>query len=454
MKQIFILLLCFCMIVLPLLSCNNEAPSGDTPSEPSNAPGTPETPTEPETPSTPETPEKPEQTVLDIVVDGKSDYTVVYDDSDAYLAALALDFVEQMQTKYGVTLAAVGASEAEDDYGHEIVVGRVRPAADKVAARMNDENDFAICVEDDDWVMVATGSRLYTYLFSVVARRGIAHVEDGALAVEQDKDFIYHDSPYKKRSYIEYEYGMGSLTQQQLAEIFEARSFTAGDGTKLAYRLYVPFDYDESREYPVLLLLHGAGERGNDNMGNLVHIVSNLFNISKTPVTDAIIVAPQCPAGNQWVDTPWANGSYDTSRVKISNELRAVMEIMDEVEDEFSTDYDRYYVMGLSMGGFGTWDLLMRYPDYFAAGVPICGGADPSMAEELVNVPIWTFHGSADPTVPVSGTREMAEALEAAGSTVYTYEEIAGAGHGIWGTVASRKDVVEWLFEQNLGGRP
>ena len=171
-------------------------------------------------------------------------------------------------------------------------------------------------------------------------------------------------------------------------------------------------------------------------------------------MTDAIIVAPQCPAGNQWVDTPWANGSYDTSRVKISNELRAVMEIMDEVEDEFSTDYDRYYVMGLSMGGFGTWDLLMRYPDYFAAGVPICGGADPSMAEELVDVPIWTFHGSADPTVPVSGTREMAEALEAAGSTVYTYEEIAGAGHGIWGTVASRKDVVEWLFEQNLGGRP
>jgi predicted peptidase len=202
-----------------------------------------------------------------------------------------------------------------------------------------------------------------------------------------------------------------------------------------------------------LLLLHGAGERGNDNMGNLVHVVSNLFNVKNTPVTDAIIVAPQCPAGNQWVNTPWANGSYDATCVKISNELKAVMEIMDSVEREFSTDYDRYYVMGLSMGGFGTWDLLMRYPDYFAAGVPMCGGADPSMADALVDVPIWTFHGSVDSVVPVSGTREMAAALEEVGSTVFTYEEMAGKDHGIWGTVASRKDVIEWLFAQDLSKR-
>lgn len=455
MKKALICFLCLSMIVLPLLACDREPPLGDdVPAAPSDTPGMPETPSEPETPIESETTEEPEQIVLDVVVGGVSDYTVVYDDSDDYIAAQALSFVASMKEKYGVALTAHGASEAEDDYGHEIVIGCVRPTAERVMTRLEDENDFAVCVEGDDWVMVATGSRLYTYLFSVVERRGLARVKDGALTVEQDKDFIYHDSVYKNRTYLEYEYGVTILGQQQLAEIFEARSFTATDGTQIAYRLYVPFDYDESRDYPVLLLLHGAGERGNDNMGNLVHIVSNLFNISKTPVTDAIIVAPQCPVGNQWVDTPWANGSYDTSRVKISNELRAVMEIMDAVEDEFSTDYDRYYVMGLSMGGFGTWDVLMRESDYFAAGVPICGGADPNMAEKLVNVPIWTFHGSADPTVPVSGTREMAAAMEAAGSTVFTYEEIAGAGHGIWGTVASRKDVIDWLFEQRLSDRP
>lgn len=455
MKKLTIVFLCLCMLILPLLSCGGEG-TAQTPSEPTETPDIPEQSDKTETPDEPEqpdTPDEPETVVLDIVVDGVSDYTVVYDDSDDYIAAQALAFVASMKEKYGVALTAFGASEAEDDYGHEIVIGRVRDSADKVAAHLNDAGDFAICIEGDDWVMVATGSRLYAYLFKVLENRRLAHVKEGNLQFDSKKDFIYHDSPYKKRTYLEYCYGNAKMTRETLAEIFEARNYTAKDGTKIAYRLYVPFDYDATKEYPVLLLLHGAGERGNDNTGNLVHLVSELFNVPKTPVKDAIIVAPQCPAGNQWVDTPWANGSYDTSKVKLSNELRAVMEIMDEVEAEFSTDYDRYYVMGLSMGGFGTWDLLMRNPDYFAAGIPICGGADPNMAEALIDVPIRTFHGAADSVVPVSGTREMAAALEAAGSTAFLYEEIAGADHGIWGGVASRKDVIDWLFSQRLSDR-
>lgn len=454
MKRCLILLLSLLLLTLAV-AC------GTTPGTP-DEPTTPETPTEPDAPSPPDEPEVPVQpeqpteppkTELALFVDGESDYTLVYDDSDAYLTAQVEAFLDTLSTKHGVTLAAVGASEAETDYGHEIVVGNVRPCAEEMIARMNETNDFAYGIVGDDYVLCATGSRLYAYLFTMVENRVLIRIKDGSLTVDSDKDLVYHDSVYKKRTYIEYKFGAQSMTKETLAELFEARTFTARDGTRLAYRLYVPFDYDENKEYPVLLLLHGAGERGNDNMGNLVHIVSQLFNITKTPVTDAIIVAPQCPEGNQWVDTPWANGSYDTTKVKMSNELKAVMEILDSIEDEFSTDYDRCYVMGLSMGGFGTWDLLMRYPDYFAAGVPICGGADPNMADALVDVPIWTFHGAVDSVVPVTGTREMAAALEIAGSTVFTYEEMAGQDHGIWGGVASRKDVIEWLFAQDLSDR-
>lgn len=444
MKRSIALVIALLMLLASLGACT---PASETP----DTPDVPQAPTEPDTPVEPDAPEVPTELVL--FEDGASDYTLVYDDSDSYLTVQVEAFLDRLSSDRGVTLTAVGASDAEADYGHEIVVGNVRPCAKEMAARLNETNDFAYGIVGDDYVLCATGSRLYAYLFAVLENRVMTKLKDGGLTVDRDKDLVYHESAYKNRTYIEYKFGAQAMTQDTLAQLFEARIFTAKDGTRLAYRLYVPYDYDESREYPVLLLLHGAGERGNDNLGNLLHVVSNLFNISKTPVTDAIIVAPQCPAGNQWVDTPWANGSYDATRVKISNELKAVMEIMDSVEREFSTDYDRYYVMGLSMGGFGTWDLLMRYPDYFAAGVPMCGGADPSKAESLVDVPIRTFHGSADPTVPVSGTREMAAALEAAGSTVFTYEEMEGAGHGIWGTVASRKDVIEWLFAQDLSKR-
>jgi predicted peptidase len=182
-------------------------------------------------------------------------------------------------------------------------------------------------------------------------------------------------------------------------------------------------------------------------------MLQKMFNHKDSPLMNAIILVPQCPDGQQWVDTPWANGNYSTQKVKESNELAGVLNVVDELIYDYMVDEDRIYAMGLSMGGFGTWDLLSRHGDMFAAGVPICGGGDPSMADELADMPIYTFHGSADTSVPVAGTREMAEALEAAGSSVFTYEELDGMGHGIWETVADRADVVKWLFSQTLANR-
>ena len=222
---------------------------------------------------------------------------------------------------------------------------------------------------------------------------------------------------------------------------------------KLNYSITTPTNFSKEEKLPLIVFLHGAGERGEDNEAQLLHMMLTMFNLESSPLREAIVLAPQCPNGQQWVDTPWANGNYSTSRVKESNELAGVVEIVDALWFEYSIDDERIYAMGLSMGGFGTWDLLMRHSDIFAAGVPICGGGDPTMAEALVDVPIYTFHGSADPTVPVAGTRAMAEALEQAGSTVYTYEELEDMGHGIWGTVAARADVITWLFAQSRSNR-
>ena len=438
----------FLFAIFMLVSCTPAV----TPDE-SVGPEQPQQPQQPEQPEEPEEPEEPEPITLELFKDGKSDYTLVYDDSDDYITAEVMAFLQLLKNDHGVELTAVGASEAEDDYGKEIVVGGVRASSAVVKVQLDDANDFGMCVVEDDWVLLATGRGMYRYMFDVVESRELSRLKNGCMERSSERDFIYHASYLKNRSYMDYTKPSEGYNATNLLNYFEAREFTGKTGKRIVYRLYVPFDYDPDKQYPVLLVLHGAGERGDNNTSQMGHMISQLFNMKNSPVRDAIVVCPQCPEGNQWVDTPWAYGSYSTERVKISDELTTVIEILDELYMEFSLDEDRHYVMGLSMGGFGTWDLLMRYPDFFAAGIPICGGADPAMAEKLVNVPIKTFHGSADSAVPVRGTREMAAALEAAGSTVYTYEEFEGAEHGIWNTVASREDVINWLFAQNMSER-
>ncbi|MBE6661360.1 MAG: hypothetical protein E7605_08180 [Ruminococcaceae bacterium] len=390
--------------------------------------------------------------VIDLIVDSASDYTIVYDDSDPIIKAQVEAFVKRMDNNYFVAFHSVGISEAESDYGHEIVIGDMR-ASGREAAKQLKGGDFSISVVDDDLVMCASSSRQYAYLFDVFAAEFLVNYDDGKLSISSEQNFLYSDSEWSSMTYFEYLSRKG-VSSALIEQIFEYRSFTAEDGTTLPYRLYVPYEYDESKEYPVLIVLHGAGQRGTDNLGGIKYILPQMLAHKNTPAAEAIIICPQCPeAPNQWVDTPWAHGNYSVDKVKISNELAAVMELLYAIEDEFSTDDNRYYVTGLSMGGFGTWDLLMRYPDVFAAGVPICGGADPSYAEVLKDVPIYTVHSTDDPTVPVMGTQAMVKALKEAGSLLIFYEELEGFGHGVWNWTAEQADIWEWLFTQNLSFR-
>lgn len=230
--------------------------------------------------------------------------------------------------------------------------------------------------------------------------------------------------------------------------VFEKRVYEA-DGFKLPYRLYIPKDYDCGERYPLLVFLHGAGERGSDNERQISVAVQKMFDDPASPVYDSIVVCPQCPENSQWVYTPWAAGNYSTANVPESREIECLCAVLDEIRDFCNVDDDRIYVTGLSMGGFGTWDLLARHGARFAAGMPICGGGDPSYAKLLKRIPIRTFHGSDDAAVPPRGTRLMYAAIRREGGENIAYTEFDGCGHNVWDMVYSDRENLEWLFSQS-----
>ena len=232
---------------------------------------------------------------------------------------------------------------------------------------------------------------------------------------------------------------------------FEARTLKsdAVAGGSLNYRLLVPGGYDPAgtAAYPVVLFLHGAGERGTDNKAQLKWGGPQLATTLQA-AGPCFVVAPQCPPDKQWVNTPWAKGSYSAERVAISDELTMAIEAVETVTRQFKIDRSRVYVMGLSMGGYGAWDAVVRRPDLFAAAVPICGAGDPSAADKIKHVAVWAFHGGADTVVPPAGSREMAEALRRAGATDETlvHTEFPGVGHNSWTPAWGMKGLFEWLL--------
>ncbi|MBQ8817967.1 MAG: prolyl oligopeptidase family serine peptidase [Clostridia bacterium] len=238
-------------------------------------------------------------------------------------------------------------------------------------------------------------------------------------------------------------------------EIFEKKVHVTEDGYKLNYRIYLPEDYSEEKEYPFILFFQGAGLKGNDNESQLNAGVQAMFTSSYGKVAQSIVVAPQCPLLNpdtaKWVDVPnWVDGcSYSTELIPESVHMRAVVDLLGDIKENYSTDESRWYVTGLSMGGFATWDIIIRHPEMWAAAVPLCGGADYRKAELIKDMPIWTFHGLNDPTVPYQGTEKMVNTLKELGSTKIKYNPMANFGHNIWDAVYPTPTLYTWLFSQS-----
>lgn len=237
-----------------------------------------------------------------------------------------------------------------------------------------------------------------------------------------------------------------------VTKAFSKQIYRSGDYT-LPYAIYIPKNYDCGENYPLLVFLHGAGERGDDNSLQLTVALQKMFDDPTSPVYESIVIAPQCPENRQWVSASFDSGNYSVSETPESEELEAVCGIIRELTHEYNIDSDRIYVTGISMGGYGTWDMLCRHGKRIAAGMPVCGGGDPSYAKQIKYIPIRTFHGSEDPAVPPDGTRKMFAALRMAGSKVAEYTEFDGMDHGIWDTVYSDKANLDWLYSHKLSDR-
>ena len=151
------------------------------------------------------------------------------------------------------------------------------------------------------------------------------------------------------------------------------------------------------------------------------------------------LIASQCPAGRQWALSSTSSAEHQPGAL--------VLDLIEESCKEFPIDKNRIYLTGLSMGGYGTWNLLAEKPDLFAAGMPICGGGDVKTAEKLVKIPLWVFHGDKDNAVKVELSRNMVKALEEAGGKP-KYTEYAGVGHDSWTKTYADEKVLDWLFAQ------
>lgn len=234
---------------------------------------------------------------------------------------------------------------------------------------------------------------------------------------------------------------------------FQPRSYKISASQSLPYRLFIPKGYTASKKYPIMVTLHGAGERGTDDSLQLKYKFGLMWADSEAQaIRESFVLAPQCPPSpNQWVNRPWDSASYDFSKVSISTSMQAVVNILDSLGKEFSLDQDRYYVSGMSMGGYGTWYLLMKYPTKFAAAVPVCGAGDPKTASIIKDVPIWAFHSADDNVVPVTGSRDMITALKAEKGNP-KYDEYAASlryGHNSWDPASNTPGLAAWVLSQS-----
>src|SRR5881409_2606488 len=234
---------------------------------------------------------------------------------------------------------------------------------------------------------------------------------------------------------------------------FVARTTTV-DGMLYRYQVFVPRGTDRGARPPVILSLHGAGERGTDGQLQTMVGLGPVVR-GRAESFPAVVVMPQAPSDSLWRGAP----------------ARAALQALDASLLEFRGDSTRVYLTGLSMGGYGTWQLALEHPGRFAALVPICGGirspsalasirvagvpadaADPYayVAARLADTPVWLFHGEADGAVPVSESRSMAQALRQASGDV-RYTEYAGVGHNSWESAYNEPELWRWLFAQRLG---
>ena len=220
----------------------------------------------------------------------------------------------------------------------------------------------------------------------------------------------------------------------------------------IPYRILFPKNFSPNKEYPLLVFLHGAGERGNDNDYQLYHGSNYFLNYEFRNAFPSIIVFPQCPKNSYWANIKGIpNPKYPTQKNSFSNnlpnnqQLLILESLMSYLEKNYKINSNKRYIAGLSMGGMGAFELIARNPNYFAAGIAVCGGANPKWAKFFKNTPVWIFHGMRDNVVPPELSINMFDAIKIHNpeSKLTLYENV---GHNSWDQALKEADIMSWLF--------
>lgn len=210
----------------------------------------------------------------------------------------------------------------------------------------------------------------------------------------------------------------------QVAQVFEKEITKKAS---MEYLLYLPDNYSEKEDWPLMLFLHGAGERGDDLNKVKVHGPPKLVENGKQ--FPFILISPQCPKDNWWP--------------KLTTELNY---LLDDIVKKYGVDESRIYVTGLSMGGYGTWALASEFPEKFAAIAPVCGGGEPYFAWRMRDIPTWVFHGAKDPVVPLAKSEEMVKAMKKAGANI-KFTVYPEAEHDAWTETYDNPQLYNWFLE-------
>ena len=219
-------------------------------------------------------------------------------------------------------------------------------------------------------------------------------------------------------------------------------------GDTLNYRQLYP-DSDTLRKYPLVIFLHGSGERGSDNEAQLKWGVMNFAADQNMMLHPALVIAPQCPE-----KISWSNFSHEKNSTEMhlqstpTRPMELLIGLIHQLIKTMPVDSNRIYITGLSMGGYGTYDAIERYPNLFAAAVPVCGGGDVSKASSIKHIPIWIVHGAEDPAVNPLYSLDMLQALTKAGAHP-GFTQYPEVGHFSWLGAYSDPLIMEWLFRQH-----
>jgi predicted peptidase len=236
-------------------------------------------------------------------------------------------------------------------------------------------------------------------------------------------------------------------------DVYQKAEFKLAEGQVLPYRILYPENYDKTKKYPLVMFLHGSGERGWNNEKQLTHGAKLFSDPTNRKNFPAIVVFPQCPE-----ESSWSVAKVDRSKQPYTIEfdyttepqwpLVAANSLVKKLVAEEAVDKSRVYISGLSMGGFGTFESVFRNPDLYAAALPICGGGDSKLYDKRISkTPFWIFHGDKDGAVDVKLSREMVAKLKSL-KVETKYSEYPGVNHNSWDNAFAEPDYLKWMFSK------